>query len=100
MDKKYNGWTNFATWKVNLEIFDGLTISHFYGDGGIKNIDDSNIIGTLAATLEDYVDEVLHQDQKGLDNECFALTYARAFMDDVNWNEIASHMVENEMEEA
>ena len=23
-DQKYNGWTNYATWRVNLEIFDGL----------------------------------------------------------------------------
>ena len=20
----YNGWTNYATWRINLEIFDGL----------------------------------------------------------------------------
>jgi hypothetical protein len=20
----YNGWTNYATWRVNLEIFDGM----------------------------------------------------------------------------
>ena len=23
-DTKYNGWTNYATWRVNLEIFDGM----------------------------------------------------------------------------
>ena len=22
-DKTYNGWTNYATWRVNLEMFDG-----------------------------------------------------------------------------
>ena len=22
-DKKHNGWTNYATWRVNLEIIDG-----------------------------------------------------------------------------
>ena len=22
-DKKYNGWTNYATWRVQLEIIDG-----------------------------------------------------------------------------
>ena len=22
-DQKYNGWTNYETWRVNLEIFDG-----------------------------------------------------------------------------
>ena len=23
-DTKYNGWTNYATWRVNLEMFDGF----------------------------------------------------------------------------
>lgn len=23
---KYNGWTNYATWRVNLEMFDGMQI--------------------------------------------------------------------------
>ena len=22
-DERYNGWTNYATWRVNLEIIDG-----------------------------------------------------------------------------
>jgi len=95
MDKKYNGWTNYSTWRINLEIFDGIDSSHFYGDGGIKNVDDSNITNTLAATLKEYVEELLSMDQK----EGLTLDYALAFIDDVNWYEIASHMVENEMEE-
>lgn len=24
---KYNGWSNYATWKVNLEFFDGMSLS-------------------------------------------------------------------------
>ena len=24
-DTTYNGWTNYATWRVNLEIFDGMS---------------------------------------------------------------------------
>jgi len=24
-DKNYNGWTNYATWRVNLEMFDGMS---------------------------------------------------------------------------
>ena len=23
-DNTYNGWSNYETWRVNLEIFDGL----------------------------------------------------------------------------
>ena len=98
MDKeKYNGWTNFATWKVNLEILDGLTTSYFYGE---ESIDLDDPIYDLATRLEDYVDEFISMDQIGLDQECVALTYARAFMYDVNWREIAMNMLENERLEA
>ena len=30
-DKTYNGWSNYATWRINLEIFDDLDISEFHG---------------------------------------------------------------------
>ena len=26
MKEKYNGWTNYATWRINLEIIDGIEI--------------------------------------------------------------------------
>ena len=26
MTDKYNGWTNYATWRVNLEMFDGQPV--------------------------------------------------------------------------
>jgi len=28
-DNKYNGWTNYETWRVNLEIFDNFDISDY-----------------------------------------------------------------------
>jgi hypothetical protein len=28
-DQKYNGWTNYATWRVNLEIFDGIDLMDY-----------------------------------------------------------------------
>jgi hypothetical protein len=27
-ETKYNGWTNYATWRVNLEIIDGTQFVH------------------------------------------------------------------------
>lgn len=68
-DTKYNGWTNYATWRVHLEIFDG-TEDHW-----------------TAESARDYVMEILESDcGHGL---CF--DYACAFISDVNWHEIASH---------
>ncbi len=26
----HNGWTNYATWRVNLEIFDSLDLAEFF----------------------------------------------------------------------
>ena len=28
---KYNGWTNYATWRVNLEMFDGMNLEDLTG---------------------------------------------------------------------
>ena len=83
----YNGWTNYATWRVNLEIFDGVEISEcFSGKPDLRD---------LADWAKEYVTEIVEIDTKaGL-----ALDYARAFLSDVNWHEIAQHMLENWEEE-
>jgi hypothetical protein len=83
MDTKYNGWTNYATWRVNLEIFDGFDIDSYPQDAY-----------DLSEALKDYVEEYLSEtSQAGL-----ALDYALAFISDVNWYEIAEHLI-NESEE-
>lgn len=87
-DNKYNGWTNYATWRVNLEIFDGLSLS----DLGYEDLDEFN----LAEALKDHVDEVLFC---GIDDTGLAADYARAFIADVNWREIAQHMIADYIEE-
>lgn len=86
-DTKHNGWTNYATWRVNLEMLDGMTPSDF----GIK-LDDYD----LGQALKDYADEILCQ---GCGYEGLVLDYARAFLNDVNWREIAQHMITDYAEE-
>lgn len=80
-DTNYNGWTNYATWRVNLEIFDGLAPD----DMGWDALD----IYELTTALKDYADEAI----EGSAPEGLALSYARAFLADVNWGEIARHKV-------
>ena len=81
MTDKYNGWTNYATWRVNLEIFDGIDPREM---GWLKlNLYD------LADTLQEYAAEVVSMGASGL-----ALDYAIAFMADVNFREIANSIVE------
>jgi hypothetical protein len=81
-DTTYNGWTNYATWRVNLEIFDGIDPS----DMGWQRLDTYE----LSQCLKEYANEILEIDAK----EGLALDYARAFISDVNWREIARHMID------
>ena len=63
----YNGWTNYATWRINLELFDGVNAYQLTG----------RYINSPA-------------DVKDL-----ARDYALAFISDVNWWEIANHLIAN-----
>ena len=83
-DTRYNGWTNYATWRVNLEIFDGMSDpADLCGD-----LDDAYSAGK---TLKKYAEEIIEQTATGL-----ALDYAMAFLADVDWEEIATHLIEVE----
>jgi hypothetical protein len=82
-DKTYNGWTNYETWRVNLEMFDGQPVHD------IDEHTDAYELGKLIKELaEEYITE-------GADALAFtyAVDYARAFLDEVNWREIAEHMI-------
>ena len=73
----YNGWTNYATWGVNLEIFDGLS-------------SDTDGEKVTAESCKEYAEDVLSENGEGL-----ALDYARAFIASVNWQEIAEALNED-----
>ena len=75
----YNGWTNYATWRVNLEIFDGIDPSEM----GWHKLDRFD----LADALQEYAAEIVTMGASGL-----ALDYAVAFMADVNFREIGDAM--------
>ena len=72
----YNGWTNYATWRVNLEIFDGMSPSDIGGDDAYE----------MSKIMKEYAEEMLSGDS-------LAVSYALAFLSDVNWYEIAEHKV-------
>ena len=84
-DKRYNGWTNYATWRVNLEIFDGFDPSDYFSGFDPENV------RALADGLSDYAEQVLFECATV---EGLAADYARAFLQDVNWYEIAEHMLD------
>ena len=72
MDKTYNGWTNYATWRVNLEVFDGS--GRFWS----------------ADSAREFVEEIIIESTP----EGVARDYALAFLSEVNWSEISEHYSE------
>ncbi len=83
-DSRHNGWTNYATWRVNLEMFDGIDVRETF------SVDADDDASELANALKQYADELLTMNG----SEGLALDYARAFLSDVNWREIAEHMID------
>ena len=83
-DTRYNGWTNYATWRVNLELFaNGETLADMgFTRTGLHN------------QLRDFAEEVVCGGASGL-----VADYAMAFLSEVNWAEIARHLLDDDTEE-
>jgi hypothetical protein len=85
LNTTYNGWTNYATWRVNLEIFDGLEASDMF-DLTLDAYD-------LGQDLKAYAEEVVSMSVADPHAPSLAIDYAMAFLQEVNWREIAKHMI-------
>jgi hypothetical protein len=79
----YNGWTNYETWRVNLEIFDGMDI----GKWSDKY--------ELSKWMQEHAENLI-TDYKT--ETSLAQDYALAFLSAVNWYEIAQHYETEETE--
>jgi hypothetical protein len=86
-DTTYNGWTNYATWRVNLEIFDGCEV--------VEMFDLTLDAYYLGQDLKAYAEEVIEMSVSDPNAPSLALDYALAFLQEVNWREIAKHMIAN-----
>lgn len=89
-DKTYNGWTNYATWRVNLELFDGVDprdiSTRFHPDEAYN----------LGHDLKEYAENIITDYRS---ETTLAQDYALAFLSDVNWHEIAEHMIDDYAEQ-
>ena len=81
--KKYNGWPNYETWRINLEIFDGFNLK----DWGLEN----SSLDYLSAVLRKHVINIIED----CSPEGLARDYALAFVSDVDYRSIASSMLED-----
>ena len=76
MKKEYNGWTNYATWRVNLEIIDGIEFE----------------VKMCAEDIKEIVEDVVFSQYDGY--QPLMYDYARAFISQVNFYKIAESINE------
>jgi hypothetical protein len=83
-NKTYNGWTNYATWRVALELVDNGYYSEEYRDLEASD---------LADVIEENIKEFIEQGNEGASSG-YVLDFAMSFLSDVNWYEIAEHVLD------
>lgn len=91
--EKYNGWTNYATWRINLEVFDGMSLRDIAGRSSSSPFE-------VVECMKSIVEEIVSQYPEGLVRD-----YADAFLQDVDyWNiadsKIAEYADQEESEES
>ena len=97
-DTTYNGWTNYATWRVYLEAFDGMNILE--GLSVAEDLSgDALSVYDVAQWAKEYAQDVVYN---SLDDTGGGVAegWALAFLQDVDWASIARHLIENASEAA
>ena len=84
-EKKYNGWGNYATWRINLEILSDIE----WQDVEVKDI--------TVDYLKEIVDGVVFDQYRANNTITSNLVedYANAFLSEVNYHEILEHILDD-----
>lgn len=88
----FNGWRNYATWRINLEIFeDDYQIIEMLTSGAADIDDAADMLD--GENLQAFADEMIFGNA---DSKQFGLmvSYANAFLDDVDWEQISEALIE------
>jgi hypothetical protein len=90
----YNGWTNYATWRINLDLINDderwAERAEEVRTEGEGEIDAYDFGKEIKEATEELVGELAGV-KYGESN--IALDYALAFMSDVDWTSIAEHII-------
>lgn len=78
-NNKYQGWTNYETWRVMLEMFDGYEM----------DVEEDTDAYDLGVGLKEEAEDIISMNCNGL-----GLDYALSFLNKVNWREIAEAVIE------
>ena len=87
-NETYNGWTNYATWRVNLEIFDGFNPSEYYSESDMENLHE------MRGRLKEYAEYVIFECCES-NIQSLAELYAPDFLSNVDWRAITNHVLKN-----
>jgi hypothetical protein len=79
-DTSYNGWSNYATWRVSLEVCDDFA-SSWIGERTFETLDD------LADALREEVAQWV--DTFAGDADAILLGWIDVFLQEIDWLEIA-----------
>tara|TARA_Y100000310_G_scaffold63081_1_gene58358 strand:- start:1410 stop:1700 length:291 start_codon:yes stop_codon:yes gene_type:complete len=91
MSNKYNGWTNYETWNVNLWLSNDEGTYNYILDLAKDHADDAPM---LANALEAFVDELEPELEPSMFSDILS-----AAMREVNWREIADTLLEDHKDE-
>lgn len=90
MTTEHNGWTNRETWTVNHWLHTYIDVSALVKD----NVHNENAKQHLADFLKDFFSEMCFPNLEGIYKDLLDLTLVR-----VNWAELASVYIDNELAE-
>lgn len=90
--QKYNGWTNYATWMVNLH-FEYLDFTDEVDSGVFDDMSKDDIRCHVASLTQQYVEDYL--DAVVDITNCFVQDLINATINDVDWHDIADHYVDD-----
>ncbi len=93
--KKYNGWTNYETWRVNLWFDDS------FNDDARRCFDDAEADNTFTRTeratldLADVIKDMVEEMNPITDSASLWSDLVNGALSEVNWYEIAEQYIEN-----
>lgn len=96
--KRYNGWANYATWRINLELIsddegwqEWIEDNHANDECQIE--DEDECLYELGKAIEEHCESIIIE-HSGCEENALVVQYALAFMNDVSWHSIAKHQIE------
>jgi len=77
----FHGWTNYATWRVNIELLDTCEYDDVTAETNVEELSKR-----LQQSTFDYIDE-------SCSDRTLVYGWANAFVEQVNFYEIAAHII-------